>query len=340
MAREQEKKSATSFDVARHAGVSQSTVSLVFGGKASGRVAPLKQQEILQAAQELGYRPNAVARMLRLGRTNIIALIIPDVGNPFFANILRGAEQAARKHNYAVVLVNTGNDQDWQQIIVDVLTTHAIEGFIFCATRPPDRLDNYIPKEHVVMVDESVAAISSIVLDIEGGTLAAMQHLLELGHQKIAHLAADIPSETFWLRQTGYDKALQRAGMTNRPAYTVKTALTREAATVAALKLLDMADPPGAIFCDDDILAVGVYKAAHQRGLQVPQQLSVVGFSDNLMAQTVEPELTTVAIPALALGMQATKLLIAGLSGKEGPQREYVALSLQVRGSTTRIVVD
>src|SRR5579885_3169365 len=126
----------TSVDVARRAGVSQSAVSLVFGGKARGRVGKRTQDAILQAARELGYSPNNAARTLRSGRSRIVALAIPDVSNPYFAAVLQGAEQAARAHGYAVVLAQVRDEQDWQHMILDALSTRAVDGFLLCEVEP------------------------------------------------------------------------------------------------------------------------------------------------------------------------------------------------------------
>src|SRR6266536_5701684 len=128
----------TSFDVAKRAGVSQSTVSLVLNGKAAGRVSPRTQEAVRRVAQELGYQPSMAARTLRLGRTHVAALIIPDVSNPVFAAVLQGAEQAARSRDYTVVQVSTGNDSDWQRRIVHALATRSIDGFILCSLDLPE----------------------------------------------------------------------------------------------------------------------------------------------------------------------------------------------------------
>lgn len=332
--REKSKRNATSFDVARLAGVSQSTVSLVFGGKASGRVSPLTQKAVLRAAQELGYSPNTVARTLRLGHTNIVALIIPDVGNPFFASVLRGAEQAARKYNYTVVLVNTGNDQDWQRIVVEALATHSIEGFVLCSVSTSDMLELAKLKHRAVIVDRSSTELTSLILDIGRGSQVAMQHLLSLGHRKIAHLATNIDAETFEIRQQVYEATLHKAGISNRPDYTVQAAFIIDDARIAASALLKLPDPPTAIFCDDALLAIGVYKAAKDYGLAIPQDLSVIGFSEGFLAKAIDPELTAIAIPAAEIGARAIEMLVAGFQTNENPQTETVSLELVVRGST------
>ncbi|GHO46582.1 LacI family DNA-binding transcriptional regulator [Ktedonospora formicarum] len=327
-------RSVTSVDVARKAGVSQSAVSLVFAGKAEGRVSAQTQREILRVAQELGYRPNTVARMLRLGHTNIIALVIPDVSNPFFAAVLKGAEQAARQQNYAVVLVNIEDDLSWQGVVMDALTAHSIGGFVLCSVRPSEDVDLTLLRYRAVMVDVTHPEISSMLLDIVGGTRAAMRHLLGLGHRKIAHLATTVDAETFHQRRDTYKQELLGAGLLVRDDYTAYAALESGAAQRAARTLLQVADPPTAIFCDDDILAIGAYKAAQEAGLKIPDDLSVVGFDDGLIAQTLTPALTTVAVPATALGRRATEILLADFQIPHEPHREVMPLELRVRSST------
>src|SRR3989449_296667 len=128
---------STSVDVARRAGVSQSAVSLVFGGKATGRVGKQTQDAILRAARELGYHPNSAARTLRSGRSRLVVLAVPDVSNPYFAAALQGAEQAARKHGYSVMLASVRDEHDWQQVILDALSSRSVDGFLLFAIYPP-----------------------------------------------------------------------------------------------------------------------------------------------------------------------------------------------------------
>jgi len=327
----------TSFAVARRAGVSQSTVSLVLNGKAAGRVSLPVQEAVLQAARDLGYQPCLPARTLRLGRTHVAALIIPDVANPVFATVLQGAEQAARVRDYTVVQVSTGNDADWQQRIVHALATRSIDGFILCAVDLPVHTNLELLRGNAVLVDGYSPEFPSFLLDIESGTTAAMQHLLDLGHRRIAHLAAHIERETFQIRQQVYERLLTQAGIPVRPHYTATTGIDLVDARHAALGILQGADRPTAIFCDDDLIAAGACKAARHLHLQVPADLSVVGFCDGLVARLLDPPLTTVAIPALELGRQAMERLLAGLETELAPGREIVPLQFVTRESTAPV---
>ncbi len=329
----------TSIDVARRAGVSQSAVSLVLGGKAAGRVGKYTQEAILQAARELGYRPNTAARTLRSGRSRLIALAIPDVSNPYFAAVLQGAEQAARAHGYFVMLAQVRDEQDWQYMILDVLSSRAVDGFLFCEVQPPTTNEYMALHGKVVTVNVGSQTFPSLQLDMTAGMHAAMAHLLQLGHRKIAHLAADVNTETFHLRHQAYLDELQRAGCSITSAYQVHAPFTIPEAYQAAHYLLDAADPPSAIICDSDVLAVGVYKAAKDLQRTIPQDVSVASFDDSLIARILEPALTTIAIPASVIGEQAVLLLLDVLAERHVPAQMTVPLELVVRASTTVVNV-
>src|SRR5579859_3844285 len=325
----------TSVDVARRAGVSQSAVSLVFGGKGTGRVGKLTQEAILRAAQELGYRPNTAARTLRSGRSRLIALAVPDVSNPFFAAVLQGAEQAARKYGYAVMLASIRDEQDWQPVILDALTSRSVDGFLLCTVQPPTVKEQAALQGKAVMVDAFDTGLPTLQLDIEAGMHAAMTHLLRLGHTKIAHLAAAVDAETFHLRHQAYLDALQAAGVSVEETYQARAPFIIADAHRAARLVLECPDPPSAFVCDSDVLAVGVYKAAKDLQRAIPQDLSVVSFDDSVIARILDPELTTVAIPARAIGEQALQLLLSVLEEADIPSQITIPLELVIRASTS-----
>jgi DNA-binding LacI/PurR family transcriptional regulator len=324
----------TSFDVAKRAGVSQSTVSLVLNGKAAGRVSPRTQETVLRVARELGYQPSMAARTLRLGRTHVAALIIPDVGNPVFATVLQGAEQAARLFDYTVVQVSTGNDTAWQQRIMHALATRSIDGFILCSVDLPENANLELLRGNAVIVDGYSPEFPSLLLDIEYGACTALQHLLKLGHRRIAHLGAHIDVETFRVRQRVYERMLNEAGIVPRADYQVTAGVDVEESCSAVLELLQGSEPPTAIFCDDDLMAAGVYRAARKLHIRVPEDLSITGFCDGLVARLLEPPLTTVIIPAHEMGLRAMERLLTGLKMERSPFVETLPLNFVIREST------
>ena len=324
----------TALEVARRAQVSQSTVSLVLQGKDAGRVSDVTRRRVLAAASELGYHPNAPAQALRMGRGHILALVVPGITNPFFGGVMLGAERAARAHHYRTVLVNTEEDEPWERELISALTAHAVDGFVLWSVdrRRLSALDGL--RGRMVLVESDVTEIPSVHLDVAGGVRAVMRHLLDLGHRRIAHLAASYIDPTFTIRSVEYERCLGSAGLERRPGDVARAGFGLQEATEAAHRLLQQGFPPTAVLCDDDLLAAGVYRAARDRGLDVPRDLAVAGFDDIELAQILDPPLTTVAIPAERVGGEAVDLLVRVLDGAEVGAAHPIPLRLVVRGST------
>ena len=325
----------TSLAVARRAGVSQSAVSLVFGGKAAGRVSKQTQAAILRAADELGYHPHHIARTLRSGRSRFVVFAVPDVSNPYFASVLQGAEQAARAHDYAIMLVSVQDEHNWQRIILDALASQAVDGCLLYASFPETFQEYSFLQGKAVLIDASSHELPSLQLDIPAGVHAAIHHLLQLGHTRIAHLAAAVNLETFHLRHQAYQNALQIAGLSGPAYYQERAPFLLKEAYTAALRLLTCSEPPSAILCDSDVLAVGVYKAARVVHRSIPHDLSVIGFDNSIIASILEPELTTVGVPAIDIGEQAFLCLLSLLEGNSVPSHMTAPLELIVRASTS-----
>jgi DNA-binding LacI/PurR family transcriptional regulator len=319
---------ATSIDVARRAGVSQSTVSLVFSGKAQGRVSEATQERVRQAARELGYRPNVAAQALRLGSSRAVALLVPDITNPFFSRVLRGAQRAAQEAGYTVALVDTANDRRWEAQSFEALRAGPVDGYLLFEVLPPEALEG---DNAVVVIESEVKDRPSVRFDAEAGAAAAFAHLVELGHRRIGHLAAAFDAPTFQSREAARRKVLSAAGLDPDELPRAETPITIEDARLSAGPLLD--EQPTAVCCDDDILAAGLYLAARERGVKIPGDLSVVGFDDMDFARVLDPPLTTVALDAETLGETAFGLLHACMSGRGG-KRVVLPAELLVRGST------
>jgi DNA-binding LacI/PurR family transcriptional regulator len=320
---------ATSIDVARHAGVSQSTVSLVLSGKASGRVSEATQERVRRSARELGYRPNVAAQALRLGASRAVALLVPDITNPFFSRVLRGAQRAAQAAGYTVALVDTANDRRWEAQSFEALRAGPVDGYLLFEVSRPEALG---PGQHVVLMETEAPRCPSVRFDAEGGAAAAFRHLLELGHRHIGHLAAAFDAPTFHLRDAARRRVLAEAGLDPDAQPRAMTPIGIDDARDAAAPLL--AERPTAVFCDDDVIAAGLYLAARESGLRIPRDLSVVGFDDMDFARVLEPPLTTVALDAEQLGASAFELLDGRMAGRRTRRRVVLPADLLVRGST------
>jgi DNA-binding LacI/PurR family transcriptional regulator len=319
----------TSVDVAERAGVSQSTVSLVFSGKGQGRVSEATQEHVRRCARELGYRPNVAAQALRLGASRAVALLVPDITNPFFSRVLRGAQRAARSAGYTVALVDTANDRRWEEQTFEALRAGPVDGYLLFEVDPPGGLG---PDEHVVLMEAEAPRRPSVRFDAEAGAEAAFRHLVELGHKRVGHLAASFDAPTFQRREAARRRVLGEAGLDPGSLPRALTAIGIEEAHVAAGPLLD--ERPTAVYCDDDLIAAGLYLAARERGIRVPRDLSVVGFDDMDFARALEPALTTVVLDAELLGATAFELLERRMSGSRTRQRIVLPAELLVRDST------
>jgi DNA-binding LacI/PurR family transcriptional regulator len=314
----------TSVDVARRAGVSQSTVSLVFSGKAPGRISARTEAAVREAADELGYRPNAAARALKTGAARTVGLVIPDITNPFFGGLLRGAQIAARAAGYAVALVDTNNDRDWGAAFAETLRTGPADGLLLFEIEPPPVAPG---SEPIVVIESESRGHPSVRFDVEQGTEDAIRHLLELGHERIGHLAADHYLPTFRLRR----RAIER--LIGRKAPRAASEITLDAARTATVGFIREQPDLTALFCDDDVLAAGAYLGLRELGLRVPGDVSVVGFDGLDIGRVLDPPVTTVIAEGAPLGRVAFELLLAQLQGKR-PRSRVLKVELEVRGST------
>jgi DNA-binding LacI/PurR family transcriptional regulator len=293
----------------------------VLSGKAAGRISARTEEVVKAAAKELGYRPNVAARALRTGVARSVALVVPDITNPFFGRVLRGAQRAAQRAGYTVVLVDIGNDRAWEAASLRALLAGPADGLLlFEAELPPGAT------EHAIQIEMRPGKLPVVRLDVEAGVDCALDHLTGLGHTKIAHVASSFDAPTFDLRR---ERVVARAGDTP----TVRAPFDFDGAARAAGPLLDEGGFT-AVICDDDILAGGVYLAARERKIRIPEDLSVVGFDDLDFARVLAPPLTTVAVDAEGLGAAAFEALAKDLAGEYVAAEQVIPVTLCVREST------
>jgi DNA-binding LacI/PurR family transcriptional regulator len=321
-------------DVARRAGVSQATVSLVLSGKAPGRISDATAEAVRHAARELGYRPNAAARALKSGAARAVGLVVPDVTNPVFGRVLRGAQRAAWDAGHAVALVDTANDPAWRYTSVDALLALPVDGFVVFAEAPPPALTEP-GAPPTVMIEGTATGLPHVRLDVEDGVDQALAHLDGLGHRRIGHLRSEIDQDTFRRRIRRYEAHLRDRGVDPADMAVEPGGFSAREAIAAGRALLAQGRAPTAVICDDDILAAGLVVAAREAGLRVPGDLSVVGFDDLDVATVSDPSLTTVRIDAEALGAAGFGLLRARLEGRS-PRSRVLGVELVVRESTGR----
>ncbi|MEU0004846.1 LacI family DNA-binding transcriptional regulator [Streptomyces sp. NPDC006314] len=324
----------TSRDVAQAAGVSQAAVSLVLGDKWRGRVSEATAERVREAARDLGYRPNLAARNLRLGRTRTVLLVVPALTTEFFAGVYTGAARVAAAHGFGVVLYpspeGVGPARDpfaSAQAALDGVIASSMAADALTAIR-----GDQLP---LVMLDsdpEGSLGAATVNLDITDGVRQVAEHLLGLGHRRVLHLAADVPSWTFEVRARELTARL--AAVPGTEVRTAAAPISIEGALAATEAAFAAPGPrPTAVVCDDDKLAAGAYKALRRLGLHVPEDVSVTGLDDLALATALDPELTTVRLDAELFGERGMHALLAVLDGRE-PEREDIPVELVVRGST------
>jgi DNA-binding LacI/PurR family transcriptional regulator len=325
----------TSLAVAEAARVSQSTVSLVLSGKAAGRVSPATKALVEETARRLGYQPNVSAQALRTGAAKTLALAVPNVQQPFFGQIFVAAELMAREHDYAVILVDTTTDPLWAERLVGMMRSRLVAGCIVYASDELSELKLASVMSSVLLIEAEDPKKSGVDLDLGGGMRAVVEHLASHGHKRIGYFAAEYSKATYQRRFTSFLRELKRVGLRYRDEWRTSSTFDLETATRRAREFLESADVT-ALFCDDDLLAGAAYRAARLLGVPIPARLSIVGFNDIELARLLEPELTTVAIPAEAIGRAAVERLLQRLQGNVAAQRPFIAeLELRIRGSTS-----
>lgn len=325
--------------VARRAGVSPMTVSRVING--SVRVQAATRQRVAAAIADLGYVPNHLARGLTRQKTGALGLVVPDVADPFFTLVLRGAEDVARRAGYRVILCNTDGDVEREDAYLEDMIAHRVEGLLIAPVSDHSRSNLRRLSQHrvpFVLVDRAIPGIEADLVqgDSVAGARQVVAHLLSLGHRRIAHVTESPEVSTARDRLRGYEEALAAAGIAPDPALVVvASAATAEGGYGAADVLLARGDPPDAVFAVNNLTAVGVVRALRERGLEVPGDVAVACFDDIALASQLQPFLTVMAQPAETFGTLAVQLLLDRISGRgsERPRRVVLPADLIVRVS-------
>lgn len=325
----------TGRDVARLAGVSQASVSLVFTGNAGKRVSEATEKRIRAAADMLGYHPQATARQLRLGRTGLILLAIPNMRGPFFCRVLEGAQEKADSFGLTVVL---GSGWGYPKLL-RMCAANQFDGLVVCS--PNDRLLGELPDcLPTVFLDADPRLAGErrgvIELDVAGGMRSAVRHLVELGHRHIGRLRYHRAAYTFRARQAAFEEAVGRRAGLDVVEAVVPADAGVDGVRAAARQLLGAAAPPRAVVCDDDVAATAVYQVAAERRLRIPEDVSVVGMDNTDTAELCAPPLTTVDLDGERLGRLGVTTLARMLRGEPVDPVPPVRTRLVTRDSTRR----
>lgn len=304
-------------DIARAAGVSYSTVSRALND--NPRVNPETQRRIKYLAEEMGYLPSAVARGLVTRRTRTIAAVVPTISDLFFAAVTHAIEETALERGYSVILANSGGESQRELAELQALRERRVDGIILAAAHSGSRYASVLEGTDIpVVIINNVHEEHygySVEMDNFTGSLEAMQHLLGLGHRRIAYITGPGEEWDNLERLRGYKQTLLAHNLPIAPDLIAGGGVEPQQGLEAARLLLALPSPPTAIFCYNDTVALGAIRAAHIAGLRIPRDLSIVGFDDIALSAYFEPPLTTMAQPKKEMGDQAVQMLLNLLNG-------------------------
>jgi LacI family transcriptional regulator len=328
--------SPTIIDVARQSGVSYSTVSRALNGYEF--VKPATREKVLRAAEKLGYVPNQQARSLAGGRSNLIGILVPGLDNGYISEIIRGIDEELAQSNYNLILYTTHRHHGRESIYVATIMNGAADGLLLVVPFISTPYLNALRQQNFpyVLIDQSDTTEQSAVVHATNwqGAYDATRYLIELGHQRIGFITGLVELNSAVERLEGYRAALADAQIPADDTLIAEGDFRERGGYRAAQKLLDLREAPTAIFASNDLSAIGTMEAIRQRGLHVPEDISVIGFDDIPQASTAYPMLTTVHQPLDQMGRVAVRMLLEHIDNSEhSPYRATLATRLIVRDS-------
>lgn len=324
---------ATIREVAKRAGVSVATVSYVING--TKPVAPATAARVRRAMEELDYHPNAAAQSLRTRTTRVIGVVVSDIANPFFATLVRGAEDCARDRGYSLLICNTSETLENERIYLGLLSRRRVDGLLLAPTGKNDELISRLVRRgmRIVFIDRTPPNLQApaVLSENEEGAYRVTEHLIEHGHKRIGVVLGLPHVSTTVERLRGYQRALASHGIDFEEELVVYGQSQVTAAREACLSLLSHPNPPTAVFATNNLMTIGVMQAIRRLGLRCPDDVSVVGFDDFDWAEAFDPPLTTVAQDPYRIGSLAVELLLEFLSGREEVEERQVRLGVELR---------
>jgi DNA-binding LacI/PurR family transcriptional regulator len=323
MASENDYKSNSLTEVAKKAGVSIATVSRVVNNNVN--VNPETRAKVEHAIKSLKYKPNRVAKRLRNknASSNLLGVLIPDIQNPFYVEVLRGIEDVAYSQKYALIMCNFSQDEKKEQMYLDILQSESIDGLIAAPASEHDQKVVNLVKSGlpIVCVDRGLVDVDVDVVVVENrnGAFNAVDHLAKKGYKRIAYISglSQIPSSR--QREQGYIEALQANNLPVDKALMKYGDSRHQSSMKLCAELLDLPNPPDAIFTGNNLITLGALETIHMRGLSIPSQVAIVGFDDMYWANSLNPPLTAVRQPAYEIGKRAAELLINRINDPSRP---------------------
>lgn len=304
----------TIMDIAHQLGISKSTVSRALRGHSNIHEGTRKM--ILDLAQQLEYQPNPLANALLKSRTNIVGILVPEFRHYFFPTMIMGAQEVLSKAGYNVMICQSDESYETEMANVKALMSSRVDGLLVSVTAQTNNFDHFraVLRKEVPMVFFNRVCpeleTPQVIVDDYEGAFQAVEHLIKQGYRRIAHLAGPNSLLVSRLRLNGYRDALQKHGLPLDPDLIIHYDLSEEKARIYANYLLSLPQPPDAIFAINDPTAIEIMLVAKSRGVKIPQELGIVGFSNDPVSAIIEPSLTTIEQPVWEMGRQAAKLLL------------------------------
>lgn len=315
-------------DVARRAGVSTATVSRFLRGQKVHA-----EDAVRRAVEDLGYRPAAAARSLRSGVHYAIAVVVPDVTNPFFAGLVKGIESVCRSGPYSVFLVNTDENSELEDSVVASIMQR-VDGIILAPATEQDKTPAHVEEAGLplVFVDRELPGgrFDSVLVDNHGGARSAASYLVGLGHTRIAVISGPLNTTPGRERHEAFVSAIEDLGGEMPEHYREIADFREQGGYQAILRLLALPEPPTAVFCANNLMTAGALKALNSMRIRVPQDLSIIGFDDLDLATLLWPPLTVIDRPVVEQGVLAARLLLARLAGRGREEAQRVVLATQL----------
>ena len=319
-----QKPEITIHDIAKKLNISASTVSRAL--KDNPLISEATRKKIKNAAMEMGYRPNVMAANLRTRRTNTIGVIVPLINRHFFSSVISGIEDVAYKQGFAVTISQSNDNLEKESTIAHSLFSNRVDGLILSIgmeTQTYDHLKLFSERNiPLVFFDRIVEEIPAhkIVVDDFGGAYRATQHLLEQGRKNIAHIGGPLNLQIYEKREAGYRQAISNAGLQINENLILHNSLTREDGLYAIKKIIRSKERPDAIFCANDTTALSTIIYLKEKGIKVPEDIAIVGFSNEPFSELVTPSISTIKQPGFEMGQKAAELLIKQISSKTKPK--------------------
>jgi LacI family transcriptional regulator len=337
------KKRASITDLAKQLNISVSTVSRALSGHSAISEATIKRVTTL--AKELGYQPNSLASGLRKGRSNMLGVVVPHIDGNFFSQVVKGIEAAASKAGYHVLICQSNEDVAHERENLETLMNAQVEGILVSLSRTTREFKHFekVRKRDIPLVffDRILDGydVNAVVLDDRAGGYRATKHLLDQGYRRIAHFTGPQHLNIYKLRRQGYEDALREYGMSIEEELVIFGSMDMDDGRAGMEQLLALPQPPDAVFSGSDFSAAGALQLLHERGLRVPQDIGLVGFSNELFSRLMVPMLTSIDQHCELMGRSATRLLLQIMqeqSQHAAPQHILLQPDLFVRASSLR----